>query len=63
MQLMLDDKGVRGWGALDASALTDLDCFLKGDRVPSDLPLGTVPQPPHLEGEGVRAWESHQWWW
>ena len=34
--------------------------FSSGDQVPSDLPLETVPQPPHLEGEEVRAWEFHQ---
>ena len=34
--------------------------FSSGDQVPSDLPLETVPRPPHLEGEEVRAWEFHQ---
>ena len=28
--------------------------------LPTVLPLETIPQLPHLEGEGVRAWGFHQ---
>ena len=61
MQIVIGGKGGKLMGLCWTPAqLTDLDSFLEGDQVPLDLPLGTVPRPPHLEGEGVRAWEFHQ---
>ena len=61
MQIVIGGKGGKLMGLCWTPAqLTDLDSFSNGDQVPLDLPLGTIPRPPHLGGKGVRAWEFHQ---